>query len=341
MRGHGNDKYNFSGKIRTDFSSTVWYKQMPEWFFQKLDIALRNTIDYPHPSAAGLVEQIAVFHDVTAKNICVTNGSVEGMYLIAQAFSGEKSTVICPSFTEYENACERYNHSLNFISNKTDWQNQKFEEGLVWFGNPNNPDGKTISKDEIECLLSANPKTIFVIDEAFADVCFDFESAISLFEKHQNFILLRSFTKAFAIPGMRLGYVVAPDWIIEKLNKFTIPWSVNSIAIDAGKILIQNYAVLLPNKNEMEILHDFLFDQLCDLPELEVLPSDCNYFLIQLKKGNAADLRNYLAKKKRLLIRDASNFRGLDSNYIRISVQPKKNIQEIISAMKFYFSELS
>lgn len=338
---HGNDKYKFLGKIEIDFSSNVWCNSLSDWFYQKLNSALKNTIDYPHPSALDLVQELSLFHNLPIENIWATNGSIEGIYLVAQAFAGEKSAIIWPSFSEYENACKRYNHSVTLYSNKNNWYKQNFKEGLVWFGNPNNPDGTKISKEVIEYLLSSNTNSIFVIDEAFADLCIDFESALSLFEKYKNFILFRSFTKAFSIPGIRLGYVIAPNWIIEKLNKLSIPWSVNSLAIDAGKIILQNYSKLLPKENELKELNNFLYEKLNEIPELYVFPSNCNFFLIRLKKGEARELKNYLATKKEILIRDASNFQGLDNSFIRLSVQSKVNTEKIVSAIKSYYYELS
>lgn len=215
--GHGNDKYNFNGQILVDFSSNVWFKPLPELFYREQIKALKYIVDYPHPHAADLVEELAAFHKIHKNNIWVTNGSAEGIHLLAQAFHGKKSANIYPCFSEYENACKKYNHELSCCSNQENWQKQKFAEELVWFGNPNNPDGKTVSLSEVENLLTLNPSTIFIIDEAFSDLCAGFESAISLISKYDNLVILRSFTKSFTIPGIRLGYVLAREWIIQKL----------------------------------------------------------------------------------------------------------------------------
>lgn len=340
LHGHGNDKYGFTNKIVTDFSSNVWYKHLPDWFYKKLGDALKITIDYPHPKAIDLVKELSLFHNISDANICATNGSVEGIYLLAQAFQSKKSAIIYPFFSEYENACRIYKHDLSFYSNKENLQKQQFSEDLVWFGNPNNPDGKTISVNEIENLLANNSDTIFVIDEAFYGLCTNFESAILLTQKYRNLAILRSFTKSFAIPGIRLGYVVAPQFIIERLNNLSIPWSVNSLAIEAGKVILKNYAELIPNRNELKKLNFILQNKLSGLPELNVIPSDSNYLLVQLKKGKAPELKKYLVEQHGILIRDASNFRGLNNSYIRLSVQTEENIELLVSALKSYFDEL-
>ncbi len=341
LHGHGNDKYRFANKIIADFSSNVWYKSLPDWFYKKLGDALKNTIDYPHPQASDLVNELSLFHNIPEENICATNGSVEGIYLLAQVFQRKKSAIIYPCFSEYEDACKRYEHELSFYSNKGNWQKRRFSEDLVWFGNPNNPDGKTISVNEIENLLANNSDTIFIVDEAFSGLCTNFESAVLLTQKYKNLVILCSFTKSFTIPGIRLGYVVAPQFIIENLNNLSIPWSVNSLAIDAGKIILQNFPELIPNINELKKLNSILQKKLSGLSELNVISSQSNYFLVQLKKGNATKLKKYLVEQHGILIRDASNFRGLNSSFFRVSVQSEENIELLISALKSWFNELS
>lgn len=338
--GHGNNRYRLANNIKADFSSNVWFKTLPGFFYQQLSDVLKTTVDYPEPKAAGLTKELASFHGMSEKNIWVTNGSIEGIYLIAQVFAREKSAIIYPSFSEYEDACKRYNHSINFYSNTSKWQCQKFREKLIWFGNPNNPDGKKKSVNEVEYLLSSNPSSIFIIDEAFSGLCANFESALSLTQKYENLVVLRSFTKSFAIPGIRLGYVLAPEWIVDKLSDFSIPWSVNTLAIEAGKIILQNYSEFLPDKKEVQKLNVCFRKKLNELPDLEVIPSDCNYFLIRLKKGNAGELKKYLVHKSGILVRDASNFRGLDNGYIRLSVQTEEDINLLVLALKSFFNEL-
>jgi threonine-phosphate decarboxylase len=318
----------------------VWYKVPPDWFYKSLEKALKKTIDYPHPEAGELKELLAVHHKLSAENICVTNGSVEGFYLLAQLFAEKKSLIITPSFAEYETACRRNNHKISFRLNSELLKNLSVAQNVVWLGNPNNPDGKTVSKNEIKKVLTENSDTVFIIDEAFAELSVGFQSALPLLKQFKNLVVIRSFTKAFSIPGIRLGYVLASQEIISELGKYTIPWSVNSIAVEAGKIILQNYNRLLPAVSEIKKENGYLFEKLNEFSQLKVFPANGNYFLIRLKSGDAADLKEFLAKRFGILIRDASNFRGLDKSYIRLSVQNKKNTELLISCLKSYFNEL-
>lgn len=339
LQGHGNNKYSFVEKIKVDFSSNVWFQSMPDWFYQRLNVALKKTVDYPDPNARDLVAELATFHNLSEKNIRVTNGSVEGIYLLAQVFEGKKSAIIYPCFSEYEDACKRYNHKISFYSNKENWQDKKFSEELVWFGNPNNPDGKTISFETIENLLVSNSSTTFIIDEAFADLSNCFESAISLLHKYPNLIILRSFTKSFAIAGLRLGYVLAQENVIAKLTFLSIPWSVNMLALEAGRIILENYTELLPDKKELENLIAYFHGRLSEIAEFTVELTNCNYALIQLNRGRSSLLKKHLIIESGILIRDCSNFRGLNNRSIRLSVQKRKDIDLLISAVKKYYNE--
>ena len=334
---HGNDKYNYNGQISVDFSSNVWCRPMPPFFFSELQKSLFSVADYPHPQAADFAEVLADFHQFKAENVFVTNGSVEAMFLMAHAFAGKKSAIIYPCFSEYEMACTRFNHRLSFIPNQQFLSADFTGLNLVWLGNPNNPDGKSFSVSEIEKLLTANPSVLFIIDEAFDHLCVGLKSSSQLLKRFENLVIIRSFTKAFAIPGLRLGYVLAPDRIIEKIKKVSIPWSVNSLAICAGKIILENYNAFLPDKNELKILAGYLLAQLERFPQLTVTPSGCNFFLVKMENRSASELKHYLATQHRILVRNASGFRGLDETYFRLSVLPEDSVDKLVNALKLFF----
>jgi threonine-phosphate decarboxylase len=334
LYGHGNDKYRYPGRMKADFSSNVWYQPLPAAFYDHLKNAISRLQDYPSPDASGFKQELARFHDLSVDNIWAANGSIEGIYLIAQAFSGKSSAVIYPCFSEYEDACKRYNHRLSFYPDEPDWHKQSFSEELVWFGNPNNPDGKKIGLAEVESLLVNNPGTIFIIDEAYAGLHAGFESAIPLLKKYSNLIILCSFTKAFAIPGIRLGHVLASKEVIRQLAGLSISWSVNTMAIEAGKFILQNYEACLPEPGEVAKETKLFQAKLNEITELSIHPSECNFFLVELKTKSSAEVKKYLAEKFGILIRDASNFRGLDERFIRLSVQKEEHIEMLVTILK-------
>jgi threonine-phosphate decarboxylase len=244
--------------------------------------------------------------------------------------------VFTPSFAEYEDACLMHLHDLRFLP--VDQFTQPFNSapGLVWLGNPNNPDGTVTPINLIKEKLLEYPKTTFVIDEAYSGLCSNFESITEHLNDFKNLIVTKSLTKMFAIPGLRLGYLLASELVVEKLHKYLIPWSVNALAIEAGKFIIDHEQELMPEVPAILKRSQELQAMLGQSELLDVVPSLCNYFLVKLKRGNAASLKEYLLNEHGFLIREASNFRGLDERYFRIAVQDENANFKLYKAIIYW-----
>jgi threonine-phosphate decarboxylase len=334
IKGHGNDIYKYKKKIIADFSSNVVSGGI-SYGLEKHLIQNINTIsNYPEPDAGSLQKIIAQYHKTELNKVLVTNGSTEAFYLIAQVFHAKKSVISIPSFAEYEDACKSHSHKIEFLSNQMIKPDTKFNADTVWIGNPNNPDGKIIPLDTIEKLCKTKPEIYFIIDEAYAELNINHQSCISIINKFHNIIVVRSLTKCFAVPGIRLGYLITNEYLQEKLMNIKVPWSVNSLSIETGKYIMQNYNKLLPNVNELILQSKNFQKELNKLNDLEIFETDCNYFLIKLSKGNSTDLKNFLINKYGILIRDASNFRGLNNSYFRIAVQSNSLNKKLIEGIK-------
>ena len=154
-----------------------------------------------------------------------------------------------------------------------------------------------------------------------------------------NLLLVRSISKVHKIPGVRIGYILARRELIACLQRYLIPWSVNALAIEAGKYVLQHPAAfpfpLARWRKDTETLQAAL----AHFPGLEVIPSSTTFFLVRLKEGRAADLKRYLLDEHRLLIRDASNFRGLDEAYFRLSTQSPEVNTCLFQALKLWFAQ--
>lgn len=335
LKGHGSDIHSYKFPIIADFSSNVWYEGISVGLTNHLNDKIHNIIHYPSPDADKLSGKIAKLHDIDYNNVLVTNGATEAFYLLAQLYAGINSYIVYPSFAEYEDACKIFNHSLNFILNsefKTDIRFNK--SSLVWLGNPNNPDGKILSKDSIEYFCKNNQDTLFIIDEAYVELSDKCDTSIQLILEYENIIIVRSLTKSFAIPGIRLGYVAASTKIIKKLKMIKMPWSVNFLAIEAGDFILNDYYNLLPKNDIVTTKSKKLQKELSKFSELNITPSDCNYFLANIKNGIASDLKQFLIEEYNFLIRDASNFRGLNNSYFRIAAQKPEFNKMLVQAIK-------
>ena len=235
--GHGDDGYCTDVNIVADFSTNVWYGAESEPLVRFLQKRIPMILHYPEPNADSFAAAVAEFHGVGEDSILVGNGETELLYMIAQAFRGAQSVIFIPSYAEYADACELHGHKVHYLHYGTELPADNGE--LVIIGNPNNPNGKLISREQIVATLEASPNRVLVVDEAFIDFTIGDNSVVDLVEKYNNLIVVRSMTNKFAIPGLRLGYMVASPELIEKVGRFAYPWRVNSLAIEAGKFLLQ------------------------------------------------------------------------------------------------------
>lgn len=331
--GHGDDKFCYDQSVKADFSSNVWFGGTPPELILHLQQNLHLIGNYPEPDAIALRLQIAESHSVVANQVLAFNGSVEAFYTIALAFRKSVSAILVPAFAEYEDACRMHQHIPMFFRNDETEIALDSGTNLFWIGNPNNPDGLIFSFQEIEQWLGKYPNTVFVIDEAYAAFIPEFQSAIPLTRSYSNLIVVRSLTKCCAIPGLRLGYVVTSDKLAERLRKFQQPWSVNALAQEAGKFIASHPALFSPDTLLLRQLSSDLQRAIGQLDGFGVISSGAPFFLTEMQAGTAAGLKRFLLGKHGILIRDASNFRGLGPNYFRVSALSANDNQLLLNGL--------
>lgn len=338
--GHGDDFYNSQNEVKINFSSNVWHGANLEKLQEHLNSQFDKLTRYPEPDAASVKRLLARRYEIKEENIVVTNGSITAFYLLAQAWKNAKSIIAVPSFSEYEDACRLHGHEISFFSTGEDLSEVSFEgQDFCWLCNPNNPDGKLIHRIELLRMIAANRQTTFIIDQAYVSFTTEEMLKPSDIKNNPNLILVQSISKAYNIPGLRVGYIVASPEKVEEISKYIIPWSINAIAIEASKyILIHPAQFTLPIRKWQRETADFIY-QLTKLDGLEVLPTATTFFLVRLRKGTAADLKQYLWDNYNILIRDASNFRGLDETYIRLSTQTKNENELLIEAIREWLAK--
>lgn len=339
--GHGDDFYNTKKEVKINFSSNVWHGANLEKLKEHLNSQFDKLTRYPEPDAATLKRLLARRFEIGEENIVVTNGSITAFYLLAQAKKGAKSTIAVPSFSEYEDACRLHEHEITYFSTSDDLSELTLEgQDFCWICNPNNPDGKLLHRSELLPLIAANRQTTFIIDQAY--VAFTTEELLkpSDVKNNPNLVIVQSISKAYNIPGLRIGYLIASTELTQEINKYLIPWSVNAIAIEASKyILIHPAQFTLPIRKWQRETAELIY-QLNKLDIVEVMPTSTTFFLVRLKKGTAASLKNYLLDNYSILIRDASNFRGLDETFFRLSTQRSEENELLIEGIKAWSATL-
>ncbi|MCU7371005.1 aminotransferase class I/II-fold pyridoxal phosphate-dependent enzyme [Paucibacter sp. O1-1] len=206
---------------------------------------------YPEVVSTSLRERVAAHHNCTVNEVIVCNGAAESIYLIAQLFTGKKSTIVIPAFSEYEDSCLIFDHEVSFLSWKAALELPFLKSDLLFICNPNNPTGHVFP--DLEYWLKLNPHCTFVIDEAFIDFTLDLKSIVPLVKRYPNLIVMRSLTKTYAIPGLRLGYMLAHEEIVNRIMAIKPPWTVNAMAAAAGEFIFANWSdIQLPIEKILE-----------------------------------------------------------------------------------------
>jgi threonine-phosphate decarboxylase len=150
----------------------------------------------------------------------------------------------------------------------------------------------------------------------------------------RNILQLHSLTKTYAIPGLRIGFIIAPSHLIGMLRQYVGPWTVNALAIEAGKWLMENDVRVLPDLNIYLTETERLRQRLNQIPGIIAAKTQTSFILAQVTHHTAAELKDYLARSHHILIRDASNFRGLTPHHFRISTQTSQENDLLVNAIE-------
>ena len=337
IEGHGDDLYKYGKKIVSNFSSNVYNRIDHSGLYQRLNERLSTICSYPEPMPYSLESEIARRYSLTPRQVCVTNGATEAIYLIAQVFQGRISAVLGPTFSEYADACRVHRHKVKpFYS--LDALPEDAE--LVWICNPNNPTGEVRNKEVLKAVVDSHPDKLFIFDQSYE--YFTLKSLLGIKEaaSFPNVILLHSMTKQYAIPGLRVGYFTASEGLTDDVRCRRMPWSVNSLAIEAAKYLLEEGDGISADIPQLLAERERLTNLLLATGMLEIWPTDTHYMLIKLRMGKAAALKDFLAVNHGILIRDASNFEGLDERFFRIATQTPEENDKLVKAISEWMEQI-
>lgn len=332
--GHGDDLYRSEYAVKANFSTNVWYGADPEFLRELLKCKADSVLHYPEPDALSFCQAVAAYHELLPGQVMAGNGATELFYLIAHAFAGAYTVLPVPSFTEYEDACTLYDHHLSFIT-RDQAGDLPDEARLMFICNPNNPDGHVWGKAEIVGLLERNPDMTLVVDESFVHFAPEAESVCSLLTDYPNLLVVRSMTKSYAIPGLRLGYMLGNPSLIEFIACYKQPWTVNALAIEVGKCLLQSATDLLPDPVLLLQRQRHFSEKIRTIPGFRPHFSRTSFFLVETDY-DVPELKRYLLREWGILIRDASNFRGLNRHYFRINTLTDDKNDRLVTALRSY-----
>ena len=298
----------------------------------RIAIAATPLDRYPDRESLGLRQALAERFKTTPAQILVGNGTAELIWLAAFANlkAGDQALILGPTFGEYERAIQLMDANVQYLnaSIESGFQpiiseiDQKLDSTnfrVVFLCNPNNPTGQVLPAKTIAAWADAHPETLFIVDEAYLAFVSGMESVIHVGKT--NILILRSMTKDYALAGLRLGYVVGDEQVIQTLTSVRPAWNVNALAQAAGLAVLNDDA----HKQDTLIqLHEeklFLLEGLTTIGFLPI-PSRTQFFLVPVE--NATKFRRDLLRQA-ILVRDCTSF-GLP-NYIRIS--PRKHSENL------------
>ena len=327
-----------------DFSSNINPAGTPLPVKRILKKSIDAIEDYPDIDSSSVISSLQKYTHLDSSNLLVGNGAIEIIYNFCFAFLSSRTKVLIPvpTFQEYETAAKlndckiSYFKTMNLSEDLDSFILQIPRRGCVFLCNPNNPTGKLLSKDDVLSVVHAAKElsTLVFVDECFIELVMKSnESVISNIEKYDNLIVLRSLTKAFALPGIRIGYAAASEHIIEILQKVKTPWSVNILAQHAANTALATDSYLAKSNSIIKRESNYLMTHLSKLDGFHCHDSSTNFILVKTKY-NSTKLQKRLLLDNNILVRDCKNFRGLNDHYIRIAVKSHKDNLKLVHALE-------
>lgn len=333
---HGGDVY--SRRVDYDFSANINPLGMPEGVRKILAEHICDYERYPDPYCSELVSKIAEREGVPADKIVCGNGAADIIYRIAHTFKPSKALIAVPTFSEYEKAllsvgCNIERHLLdegNGFELQRDIIGKIKGCDIVFLCNPNNPTGKLIPRELMEELIEkcVSENCIAVIDECFMDFV-DKSKKYSAVCELKNIIVIKAFTKIYAMAGLRLGYAVCGDEKnAEKIKLCGQCWSVSSPAQFAGIAALEEKAYIEKTAALTSEEYYFLSNSLKNMG-LKVYSSEANFILFR------CDLPiDKILIDKGIAVRSCDDFYGLGRGFFRIAVRTHGENSVLINALR-------
>ena len=301
---------------------------------------------YPDPYGESLKAALAARHGLNAAQVLIGNGSTQLIYLLCAALRPQRALIVAPAFSEYGNALLLGGAAIRTLTLSSDncfrFPTERFiamlDKGcdIVFLATPNSVTGKLIPMTALEKIarVALARKTFVVVDEAFIDFA-EAQSAQLFIRNNPYLIVLRSLTKYYAMPGLRLGYLLAKEERVAQLATHCEPWSVNTPAMRVALACLKDASFKAKTQRWFEEERKFLTEGLLAIKGFHPFRSQTNFLLIKIaKSGNAATgLRPFLISRK-ILVRGCNSFAGLGAGYFRVALRRRRDNQRLLAALR-------
>jgi threonine-phosphate decarboxylase len=338
--GHGGNIYDLARRLGCeiseiiDMSSNVNPLGPPSGVEDALMRNLECITRLPEVDSKSLIQDFANRCGINPDRVLAGNGSTQFIYAIPQALKPARAIIVGPTYSDYADSCSMQDIPYEyFFLRDTDAFRLDFERmqsrigtgDIVFVCNPNNPTGVLYPASQIEILCNARPDASFIVDESYlpfvgSETC---ESMVGV--ELPNLIVLNSMSKIFRISGLRIGFVIASPDVIQRLSRYMLPWSVNSLAQVAVKYLLENPsevdAFIEHTQKFLEVERNRMIARFDASPQITFFSSTTSFLLARLNDAYTADTVCDRLAMEKILIRNCSNFKGLSNRYIRVSLK--------------------
>ncbi|WP_242016611.1 threonine-phosphate decarboxylase CobD [Pseudanabaena cinerea] len=328
-----------------DFSASINPLGPPDSAIAAIQSHLRELNHYPDPAYIDLRQAIGNFHQLSPDWILAGNGVAELLTWVGRDLSQLKATVLfTPAFTDYDRALAAYDCQIErypLILPSEDLQHIQIPSLIkvsdnqakgILINNPHNPTGYLFTKDNL--LPYLEQFALVVIDEAFMDFLppEQQQSLIDLVPFYPNLVILRSLTKFYSLPGLRLGYAIAHPERLQRWQAWRDPWCVNALAVAAGIAVLSDQEFQQKTWTWLKTARAQLFTGLAAISGFKPLANAANYLLVQTEVAGSI-LQKELLQKEQILIRDCLSFPELGDRYFRVAVRLEHENQKLINAL--------
>ncbi len=342
---HGGDVYTANGKNNlVDYSANINPLGLPQFVKKAIVKSINGCVDYPDPFCRRLSAKLAGFLAVPQEYIFFSNGAADVLFKLAMALRPQQALLLAPTFADYEKALRsvdcKINYYLlheenNFVPQEDILKQLMPDLDMVVICNPNNPTGKLIDKGLLERVIArcGELNIRILIDECFMDFVAEEKvySMIPLLAENKQLIILKAFTKTYAMPGLRLGYcLTADESLVLRLHECGQDWNVSTPAQEAGIAALDETEYV--EKAKALIMKERLYlTTALNRLGAKTYGSEANYIFFKMQQPE--DLKDRLAKKG-FLIRSCANYHNLHGNYYRIAVKRHADNKRFVKALK-------
>lgn len=326
-----------------DFSASINPLGPPKSAIEAIQSHLKDLKSYPDPDYKILKTALGKLHQLPPEWILPGNGAAELLTWIGWELAACEATyLLTPAFGDYFRALKTFNAKVitcpidnlgsQDLSLLLDRHNISNSQHCLLLNNPHNPTGQLFTKTEI--LPYLEKFALVVIDEAFMDFVppEEQQSAIDLVTEYPNLIILRSLTKFYSLPGLRLGYCIAHPDCLSLWQQLRDPWSVNVLAVAAALAVIEDTDFERKTRSWLAQTKPQLYQNLARIPDLEPIPSAANYILVKTNRSSL-QLQQKLLRTDKILIRDCCSFPELGDAYFRVAIRTQIENEKLINAL--------